>query len=359
MKKDLTKAAQTIQTLKKERDEYKISYELLKEDSVSKRDLLRNHSHLESLRDSNDSLQSELLKYRKLLKDREKEIFRLHEKLKDSQKSFKSQIKTLKAIEDARQELNYEISHTQFKSNHFSTFSENLELLDVLVNSLKRYPVLYRMFKERVQCKKRFRTLVENANFSSSFHYLLKFLLDIIGNFEFCDDEISPQEHSLNSLYSNQVDDSQNYNKNLSGLKESTEISKAKVEKLDKKLLETIESPKKLPDPRSPSFHRKFSQSESNGATFAPRQSRSYKSIRSGMKNQSEINDDDQRNEMSLGNEENYDDLRQSRNFSKSKSPSLRVNSPKDRFREFVVPYKKKDASSSVAECMGSGFKKK
>lgn len=350
MKKDLTKAAHTIQILKKERDEYKVSYEMLKEESVSKKDLLRNHSHLESLRDSNESLQNELLRYRHILKDRDKEISHLQELLKNSQKSLKSQSKTIQAIENARQELNYEISSTNFKSTQFSKFSETLQLVEILFSSLKKCPSVYSMFKNQVQCKKRFKSLVENSNYSITFNYLLKFVLDLISNFEFCEDEISPLEASSRSYYSKPEEAKVQNRSNYNMFKESTEQSLARVEKLDKKLFETINSSKNDSNAKDLTAnqgpHKKMMRSETSAPDHSSRSLKSFRNRAQG-------------NEMNEELEESDDELANTRSFNKSKSPSLRVNSPKDRFDAFVVPFKKKDASASVAECMGKRQNKK
>ena len=347
MKKDLTKAAHTIQVLKKERDEYKVSYEMLKEESVSKKDLLRNHSHLESLRDSNESLQSELLRYRKALKDRDKEICHLQELLNNSQKSLKSQSRTIQAIENARQELNYEISSTNFKSTHFSKYKETVQLVEVLFSSLKKCPSIYQMFKNQVQCRKRFKSLVENSNYSITFNYLLRFVLDLISNFDFYEDESSPCEASSRSYCSKPEEPRVQNRSQFSMFKESTEQSLARVEKLDKKLYETISSSKgDARPPASQAAQSKLIKGEASAAGLGSRSLRSFRNRAQG-------------NETNEGLDESNDELANTRSFSKSKSPSLRVSSPKDRFGAFVVPFKKKDASASVAECMGKRLNKK
>ena len=353
MKKDLCKAAVTIQKLKLQRDEYKVAYEMLKEESVSKRDVMRNQMYLESLRENNEGLQGELRKYCKLLHERDRSIAMLKAELSKSQKYLKSQVKTFKDIEEAREELNYEISNTTFNANNYSHYTETLSLLDTFLHNISSTPLLYKMFKSTVKCKKRFRTLVENENYSMTFAYLLKFLNELIESFKFCENSESDSISDLDSTPKAVNPKSKSY---ISGLKESNEIQSSRLEQLQKKLQNAIKSSNKA---QSPILHKKLSNSENS-----KKPSTLNLSNAKGVK-EKVVTYFDESLERSVRDrpgdtQDSFleDTSRTNRNVGKSKSPPRTAVSPKGRFEEFQVPFRKIQGSASVAECLGRSQKK-
>lgn len=354
MKKDLCKAAVTIQKLKQQRDEYKVSYELLKEESVSKRDAIRNQMYLESLRDNNVSLQNELRKYCKLLGERDRMIVNLQEKLNWAQRERKYQERTFRDIEEAREELNYEISNTTFNSKNYTHYTETLSLFDKFMQNLSRAPIINKIFKDCVKCKKRFKSLVENENYSMSFNYLLKFLNELIESFRFCED--SDTDSDLNSV---QLPNPEHLDKKkyLSGLREENEFQSSRLEQLQKKLSNTLNSPKK---DQNSVFHKKLSNSEAcknlGLVNEKNKKNTSQKSVsyfdESLEPPHKYSNKDTQESFCESGS-------RVSRSVAKSKSPPRNALSPKGRFEEFQVPFKKIQGSASVAECLGRSQQKK
>ena len=188
MKNDLCKAATTIHKLKKERDEYRISYEILKEDSVSRKEIMKNAEYLEELKEANDCMQRELLRFKQLLLEKDRTIAHMEKHIQNSNKKVKDQMDTFRELESARKELKNELTLTNISKENHTMYTEIISMVQTLILSLKRNPPIYKIFKHRIQCKKRFITLVEQENYSLGFRYLVKFILDLIDSFQFCED---------------------------------------------------------------------------------------------------------------------------------------------------------------------------
>ena len=354
MKKDLCRAAVTIQKLKLQRDEYKVAYEMLKEESVSKRDVMRNQMYLESLRENNEGLKGELKRYIKLLQEKERNIGALKMELSNSQRYLKNQVRTFRDIEDAREELNYEISNTTFNANNYSHFSETLSLFDTFLRNISTTPLLFKMFKSTVKCKKRFRSLVENENYSVAFTYLLKFINELIESFKFCDDS-DAETFSEEELDPRALDPkSRNF---VSGLRESNEVQSSRLEQLQKKLQSTVNGSSK---DQNPMMYKKLGNGEIVKKPLGLNAGGGAKGFR-----EKEVTYFDESLEPSVRNragdtQESFleDTSRTNRSVGKSKSPPRTAVSPKSRFEEFKVPFRKTQGSASVAECLGRSQRK-
>ena len=94
MKNDLCRAAVTIHKLKQERNEYKVSYELLNDEIMHKRENIERSLHLEDLRDANEHLQKELKRFKKIILEKDRTIMNLNHKIEKLNKNFKSHLET-------------------------------------------------------------------------------------------------------------------------------------------------------------------------------------------------------------------------------------------------------------------------
>ncbi|OMJ83325.1 hypothetical protein SteCoe_15788 [Stentor coeruleus] len=188
MKKDLCKAATTIHRLKQERDEYKIAYELQKEKNTNKKDLIRSTIYLEELQSTNNSLQKELSHCKKSIVDKEKTISKLQQQYEAINKKLKMDIESFRDIEDARRELNYEISNSIIRNGGSSIYKEIQSLMKNLFCSMKSNPSIYKIFKNVVQCTKKFKLEIEEENYCKGFLVMCKFAINLLDSFNFCED---------------------------------------------------------------------------------------------------------------------------------------------------------------------------
>lgn len=188
MKKDLCKAATTIHRLKQERDEYKIAYELQKEKNANKKDLIRSTIHLEELQSANESLRKELSHFKKVIADKDNTIFKLQQRYQAINKKLKMDMESFRDIEDARRELNFEISNSIIRNGGSSIYKETQSLMKNLFCSMKSNPSIYRIFKNVVQCTKKFKLEIEEENYCKGFLVMCKFAIDLLDSFNFCED---------------------------------------------------------------------------------------------------------------------------------------------------------------------------
>jgi flagellar biosynthesis chaperone FliJ len=343
MRQDLFRAASTIQKLKKERDEYRFAYEVLKDESVSKKDLLRNQSFIDSLRDSNELLQKEVKKLRKENDLKEKTISSLEDKLLQAKQSFKNHQKSLKDIEDARKELNYEISNSKFKSSQYSNIQEILNQTKTLLNNLKQAPSIYLIFKQIAHCNKKFLNLVETENFSKAFQILSKLLNEMLGNFRFSEENESFCSSDELGTWTG---------KNLKeDLRESNEQQSLRLKMLKKKLQETQNEMKSENQGfRSIKSHKKLLSCDLNSGSGKNNQNSLRKSC-----NLQDFDEEMTKSEAFLTQSSNKGIQR----AGSSKSPLRMPGSPKGRFEQFHVPFRRVHGSASVAECLGKAGNKK
>lgn len=357
MRHDLHRAAATIKKLKKERDDFKYSYELLKKDSISKKDLLRNQAYVESLKDTNEMLQQEVIRLRTQFDSQNQTIAGLEEKLISAKHTFKSQQKGLKDIENARKELNYEISNTVFKSENLPMHSEIMKLTEKLLFSIKSNLPIHRIFKQTVHCNKKFLSLVQSENFGLAFKLIETFLVDFIESFKFCEEE----EESCSS----ERDWNRGGSKYNGDFKESSEHQSIRLQMLQKKLRETLDEHRMENEDLSKNLHKKVLSCDLENN--AGRISRDSLSKGLGYNKAKKISERPSLYIESPGlekfgdtqNNPSYQSVKyQNRKLSTSKSP-IRQISPKGRFEEFNVPFRKIQGSASVAECLGNKNKPK
>lgn len=355
MRHDLHRAASTIQKLKKERDEYKFSYEMLKEDSVSKKDLLRNQSFIESLRETNSNLQREVLRLRKQLDMQNKTIAGLEEKLISAKHTFKSQLKGLKDIENARKELNLEISNTVFNGDKLPIHSHIFKLTEKMLNCIKDNLPIYRIFKETVSCNKKFLSVVQNENFCLAFQLVAKFLVDLIESFKFC-------EESESCSSEKEWNEGVEYR---DGRRGSQGEQSLRLQVLQKKLKETLDEHRMENEQLKVNSHKKILSCD---LTNTPGRISRESPIRSlGYSKAKKMSERPSLYIESPGLDKLYESQSnpsytsvkyQNQRLNSSKSPNRQL-SPKSRFEEFNVPFRKTQGSSSVAECLGTKNKSK
>lgn len=340
MRQDLHRAAATIQKLKKERDEYRFSFEVLKEESVSKKDLMRNQSFIDSLRDSNDLLQKEIKKLRKDNEHKDRTIAGLEDKLLQAKQSFKTHQKSLKEIEDARKELNFEITNTKYKSSNYQKSSDLMSLTRNLLTALKQNPSIYSIFKQTTRCGKKFFSLIDSENFAKAYEYLSRFILELLTSFKFTEEN--------QSFCSSDDLDTWQGRSYKSDLKESNDQQSLRLKLLKKKLQDT-QTELRL---ENENFASSKSHKKMMSCDFT-----SLRPAKSLIKppNLKEIDDESGKEGGLLTQSSNKAFARNS-----SRSPLRIPGSPRSRFEQFQVPFRRVQGSASVAECLGkSGTRNK
>lgn len=358
MRHDLHRAASTIQKLKKERDEYKFSYEMLKEDSVSKKDLLRNQAFIESLRDTNNNLQREIMKLRKQIEMQSNTIASLEEKLISAKHTFKSQLKGLKDIENARKELNLEISNTVFNGDKLPIHSQILKLTEKMLFSIKSNLPIHKIFKETVNCNKKFMNVVQSENFCLAFQLVAKFLVELIESFKFCEE-------------SEGCSSEEEWREEVGGMRYRDEVKESKgdqslrLQVLQKKLKETLDEHRMENEQLKVNSHKKISSCDlTNAPGIISRGSPVTSLCYSKAKKMSErpslyIESPGLEKLCDSQSNPSYHSVKyHNPRLNSSKSPNRQV-SPKSRFEEFNVPFRKIQGSASVAECLGTKNKTK
>ena len=362
MRQDLHRAAATIKKLKREREDFKYSYEVLKRESISKKDMLRNQGYVESLKDTNEMLQQEVLRLRVQSDSQNQTIASLEEKLISAKHNFKTQLKGLKDIENARKELNHEISNTVFKDKNLPTHSETINLTEKLLFSIKSNLPIHRIFKQTVRCNKNFLSLVQSEKFCLAFQLIGTFVLDLIESFMFCEE----QEESCSSEREwNRGGAGSKYNGDY---KESSENQSIRLQILQRKLKETLDEHRMENEELSKNLNKKKIRGPScDLASSAGRISKESLSKGTGYSKAKRISERPSlyiespalEGVSDACNNPSYRSVKyQDRRLSTSKSP-IRQVSPKGRFEEFKVPFRKIQGSASVAECLGKNAKSK
>ena len=334
MRQDLHRAAATIQKLKKERDEYRFSYEVLKEESVSKKDLMRNQSFIDSLRDSNDLLQKEIKKLRKDNEHKDRTIAGLEDKLLQAKQSFKTHQKSLKEIEDARKELNFEITNTRYKPSTFQKSNDLMGLTRNLLTSLKQNPSIYSIFKQTTRCGKKFYSLIDSEHYAKAYEYLCRFIVELLASFKFTEDNQSfCSSDELDTWQARSYKDQ---------LKESNEQQSMRLKMLKKKLQDTQ--------------HELRIENEGLGSVKSHKKMMScdYNSLRpaKSLIKPPHLKELDEKSAKEGGLLTQSSNRAFARNS--SKSPLRIPGSPRSRFEQFQVPFRRVQASASVAECLGN-----
>lgn len=174
--------------LKQDHEKYKLTYDLLKEETVHKKELLLNSAYLEELESINENLQRELSRFKKALVDKDMIINKLQERYDLVNKKLKFNMQNLREIENARRELNQEISYSNLRSESYFQYNDTQELMKAMITAMKSNPTIYRIFKDIVQCTKRFEIQVQQENYYKGFTLLCQFIIELIDSYQFCED---------------------------------------------------------------------------------------------------------------------------------------------------------------------------
>jgi hypothetical protein len=235
MKKELFKAAATIQKLKQQRDKYKVSYELIKNEGLSIRDSNKKNKFLGDLQENNQNLQTELIKSKKLVLEKDRIIAKLQNQIQKANNEHNLSLKSLQEIENARKELKNELN--SLSSSPEDGYPKMRKTVSTLLSKLQRNPSIYKIFKSEVQCTKRFRALADQENYTVCFQYLANFIIELIDSFQFCEDSDQSIEYrdEFNLQFKNTDDDSSRHksstDKDYNSRADTTYEIKASLEK--------------------------------------------------------------------------------------------------------------------------------
>jgi hypothetical protein len=120
--------------------------------------------------------------------DKDKIINKLQERYDLVNKKLKFDMQNLHEIENARRELNQEISYSNLRSESYLKYNDSQELMKTMITAMKSNPTIYRIFKEIVQCTKRFQIQVQQENYYKGFTLLCQFIIELIDSYQFCED---------------------------------------------------------------------------------------------------------------------------------------------------------------------------
>lgn len=352
MKNDLCKAAVTIHKLKRERDQYKLSYELLKDDTDLQKSSYKNDLYLEELLESSQSMQKELLRYKKLLMEKDRTIAELEKNISKINFKFTKQQKSFKELDTARKELKNEINNTNLSSENYPMYSEISHLADHLLTSLHQNPSIDSIFKGQVQCKNRFLKFVEQENYSVCCRYLMKFVIEMLDSFQFCEEFQSdlsyPDEQYENTGF-------------------STEEPKYPQKERNRRTFSrddtnTLEESLKNQSQRLQLLNRKMTQISDEVKEKKVSEEREEKNYRAGgvgnLKNLKNLNNLKIGQDRNFRNEERENSIgsnpTSNRSLSKSKSPPRSARSFADKYQDYCSPIlRKTDCWGSAAEFFG------
>ncbi|OMJ95322.1 hypothetical protein SteCoe_1383 [Stentor coeruleus] len=389
MKKDLCKAATTIHRLKQERDEFKIAYELQKEKNSNKKDLIRSTIYLEELQNINDSLQKDLLNCKKTIADKDRKIFKLQQRYESVNKKLKMDMESFRDIEDARRELNYEISNSIIRNGGSSIYKETQSLMKKLFSSMKSNPSIYKIFKSIVQCTKKFKLEIEEENYCKGFMVMCKFVIDLLDSFSFCEDsQNETKDFDMNTDDVYRIRNLNTYESQRSRLhhedynlrsrdkspegftstfgkktyNESPSIKKHKEDVYRQSLeLDKInEKLQKLSMSRSNTESKNYqylgrekqSPSKSSFNVEEKKRNRNIGNNEKSLTLDQNIVDDDNKDK-SIRLESLSSTSKNLKSVSKSRSPARRLASPRNKYDEYMSPVlRKTDCSKSVAEAL-------
>ena len=372
MKNDLCKAAVTIHRLKRERDEYKVSYELLKEDSTNRMHSRRNSQYLEEILETNENLQQELIRYKRLLLEKDRVILDLEKTIKHANSRFKRTQDDLRDLDSARRELKTEINNTNLSSENYPMYSDISHLAESMIRSLHQIPEIDKIFKSEVKCKKRFKLLVDQENYSICFRYLVKFILNLVDSFQFCEESqyTSPYLTTIgdDSKYQSAAyttEDSANYHstprheypstrkagsrEDMNSLEESLRQQSQRLQKLNQKMTDISgESLERRCREKDPIVQVGRDTSEEN-STSRSRITRNNRSPGQRVGREKAGGREEEERDSSVGGSKGKNSR-----LSKSRSPPRSARALADKYQEYCSPIiRKTDCWGSAAEFFG------